>query len=504
MLSNRLDPPFRTMTQSCVIALLVFTTVATEGQAQTWSQLNPAGVLPAARSQMGYGYDETADRLVVYTGNVGGWFPDDAWVLVNATQPGTASSWQQLSVPGQWPPNRESPGSIYDPTSNELFIHGGWGPQLKDTWVLTNANGLGGTPTWLQLPDGPVSRTAPATAYDQATNRLIVFGGLHNDYYTVLNAWNDVWVLTNANGVGGTPTWIQLNPVGVSPAGRGFAASTYDPASNRLIVHGGRDASAYCLDDLWVLTYANGVGGTPTWIQLNPPFGPLGRDGHRMVYNPSSNKALIYGGATVAGTTLDDVWLLRHADGTTGTPQWTQLVPTGDDPGKNDKYAAGYSPTADAFVAALGVNSNGWYSNQTWLLSDAGLTPDDDPPVCDQASATPNLLWPPNHRLVPVRIAGIADPNGDPLTITVTGITQDEAANGLGDGDTAPDGVLAGSTAQVRAERAGSGDGRVYQVSFTASDGRGGLCSGAVGVGVPHEAKGTPVDSGQGYDSTQP
>ncbi len=99
----------------------------------------------------------------------------------------------------------------------------------------------------------------------------------------------------------------------------------------------------------------------------------------------------------------------------------------------------------------------------------------------------------------------MTDPDGDPVTITVDAIYQDEPVNGLGDGDTAPDGAGVGtSTAQVRAERAGSGNGRVYHIDFTADDGNGGQCSGAVLVGVPKSQgkNGAPVDDGALFDST--
>jgi hypothetical protein len=487
-----------------VLIIVAVTLIAHAAYAQSWSQSNPTGPLPSERNQVGYDYDAANDRLIVYTGNSNGSFPNDAWVLMNATQPGSAPAWQQLSVSGPWPQSREAVGSAYDPVSNRLIVHGGW-PGYKDTWVLTNANGMGGTSEWIQLPDGPQVRSAPATAYDKTSNRLIVFGGLEVSGYNCLNAWNDTWVLTNANGMGGTPQWVQLNPVGMPPGERHYMGSAYDPVSNRLIVHGGGDCTG-SFDDLWVLTNANGMGGTPQWIQMNPPAGPSERSTHRMVYSPVSKKALIYGGvsATMSHGT-NEVWLLRHADGTTGTPQWTQLAPSGSDPGFNTAYAAGYSPTADAFVAALGLNRYGTgYRNETWVLEDAGLTPDDDPPVCDQASAVPNRLWPSSHTLIPVSIAGVTDPNGDPVTIAVTGITQDESVSGLSEDDRSPDGVIMGATAQIRAERSGEGDGRVYRINFTADDGRGGMCSGAVGVGVPHNSKKTPIDSGQSYDSMQP
>ena len=57
----------------------------------------------------------------------------------------------------------------------------------------------------------------------------------------------------------------------------------------------------------------------------------------------------------------------------------------------------------------------------------------------------------------------MADPEDHGVTVTVTGVTQDEPINGSGDGDTSPDAVLQGGAALVRAERSGNGTGRVYR-----------------------------------------
>ena len=125
-----------------------------------------------------------------------------------------------------------------------------------------------------------------------------------------------------------------------------------------------------------------------------------------------------------------------------------------------------------------------------------------DPLACGLAQASPDRLWPPNHKMVPVEIVGVTDPDNEQVTITVTGVTQDEPVNNTGDGDTSPDAVIQGDTVLLRAERAGDGNGRVYQVTFTADNGIGGTCSGTVTVCVPHDRKATGcVDDGQFYDS---
>lgn len=121
-----------------------------------------------------------------------------------------------------------------------------------------------------------------------------------------------------------------------------------------------------------------------------------------------------------------------------------------------------------------------------------------DPPQCNMATVEPDVLWPPNHKLHRVDIVGV--PNA---TITVTGITQDEPTNGLGDGDTGVDGVIGTDSVELRAERSGLDDGRVYVIGFTATNEYDQSCSGSVSVGVPHDKRGeSAVDSGQSYDST--
>jgi hypothetical protein len=126
------------------------------------------------------------------------------------------------------------------------------------------------------------------------------------------------------------------------------------------------------------------------------------------------------------------------------------------------------------------------------------------PPVCSGARPNPAELWPPNQAFVAVSILGLTDPDNDPLSITITRITQDERPIGV-TCLAAAAGVNT-ATATLRAERAGTGDGRVYHVSFTARDGKGGQCGGTVKVCVPHDQ--SPghvcVDQGPLVDSTAP
>ena len=139
-------------------------------------------------------------------------------------------------------------------------------------------------------------------------------------------------------------------------------------------------------------------------------------------------------------------------------------------------------------------------ASSTSTTTTTTIVPGNAPPDCRAAVADPAELWPPNHRFVGVSVVGVTDPDGEPVTITIAGVTQDEPP-----GTTCPDGTGVGTTsASLRAERLGSGDGRVYQVSFTADDGRGGRCSGTVTVCVPHDQRAGHICGDQGplFDSS--
>jgi Tol biopolymer transport system component len=141
-------------------------------------------------------------------------------------------------------------------------------------------------------------------------------------------------------------------------------------------------------------------------------------------------------------------------------------------------------------------------TDQGGVKEDPDWQPIDRPPDCSAAAASRPVLTTNNHRLVPIGVAGVTDPDGDPVTLSVDGITQDEPVRGRGDA-TSPEAVDEGDgEVRLRAERNPQGDGRVYRIAFTATDGRGGSCSGTATVGVPRHRKKPAVDSAPtSYDS---
>jgi hypothetical protein len=117
---------------------------------------------------------------------------------------------------------------------------------------------------------------------------------------------------------------------------------------------------------------------------------------------------------------------------------------------------------------------------------------DTTPPEIHSAVPTPNTLWPPNHKMrstvITVDVTDICDANP---TCRIVSVTSNEPANSVGDGNTEPDWEITGAlTLNVRAERSGTGTGRVYTITVRCSDISGIASTTEVKVNVPHDQGG--------------
>ncbi len=343
-----------------------------------WIQLTPSGIAPEGRSQHTEVYDPPSNRVTVFGGSLeGGGAANDVWLLTGADGTGGTPTWSQLLPAGLGPAPRYEHTAVYDPASNRMIMFGGLaanGLPVNDVWVLTNANGAGGTSTWNQLtPLGtpPEIRGAHTAVYDPSSNRMVVFGGVSGVSFSALN---DVWVLTNANGTGSPPSWLQLTVTGIPPTGRFDHSAVYDPGSNQMIVFGGSNSSI-ALNDVWLLTNANGLGGTPSWVQPSPSgTPPVPRFGHSAVYDAGSNRMILFGGGSFGTGPFNDAWVLSSANGVGSPPAWTQLESAGAPPAPRAWHRAAYSPASNRMML-FGGNDGSIMRNDVWVLTEASRLP---------------------------------------------------------------------------------------------------------------------------------
>jgi len=112
---------------------------------------------------------------------------------------------------------------------------------------------------------------------------------------------------------------------------------------------------------------------------------------------------------------------------------------------------------------------------------------DTTPPQIN-ATVAPDKLWPPNHEYVEVKANVTANDISDPLPkITLVSVASNEPDNGIGDGNTLIDFVIVNDfTFNIREERAGSGSGRIYTITYKATDASGNYAVTSVTVTVAH------------------
>jgi len=113
---------------------------------------------------------------------------------------------------------------------------------------------------------------------------------------------------------------------------------------------------------------------------------------------------------------------------------------------------------------------------------------DNQPPIIENLSADPDVLWPPNHKMVAVTLSvSVSDNCGGTPTCQILTVTGNEPVNGPGDGNTDPDWEITGDlTLNLRAERSGTGSGRVYTITVICTDAYGNSSTETVSVTVPH------------------
>jgi len=102
---------------------------------------------------------------------------------------------------------------------------------------------------------------------------------------------------------------------------------------------------------------------------------------------------------------------------------------------------------------------------------------------------SPDELWVPNHKMVTVtatvEATDICDPNP---TVSLLSVTSSEDDDGIGDGSTADDiEIIDDFTVNLRAERSGTGTGRVYTLTYQAEDASGNKQTAEATVWVPRD-----------------
>jgi hypothetical protein len=195
----------------------------------------------------------------------------------------------------------------------------------------------------------------------------------------------------------------------------------------------------------------------------------------------------------------------------TGTPTPTVQWQVSTNGGATYSNIAGATSNTLNITASVAVRNNKYravFTNAcgTEASSAATLGVDTVLPVITVNHPTLSL-WPPNHKYetynVTDFVSGASDNcNANLLnSVVIASVTSDELDDNPsgGDGNTINDIVIAANckSVQLRAERDGNLDGRVYTITFKVTDSAGNVSTATAKVVVPHDqGNGGAVDSG--------
>ncbi|HYS05151.1 MAG TPA: MopE-related protein [Candidatus Dormibacteraeota bacterium] len=414
------------------------------------------------------------------------------------------------SPAGGYPP--AGAGGLYDPAADT------WSPistvgapsGVGHTAVWTGSrmlvwNRRGGsydpsTDTW--TPISPVN--APMVGEGFATvwtgHEMVVWGGA-DLYYERYN--------TGGRYDPETDTWRPTSTLG-APAGRAYPTSVW--TGSEMIVWGGWD----CPYDMGCQLF--GTGGrydpvTDAWSPTSLVGSPSRRADHTAVW--TGNRMIVFGGDTITGGPLAtggryDPGTPADADGDgysvcagdcddanpavhPGAAETCNGRDDNCDGHIDEGFDVGQACTAEVDACHQIVGTKVCRADGTGTECSGDTVLHDTTPPQISIRITPAVLWPPNHRLVPVQVQWTVLDACDPAPrVTLSSVTSSEPddAPGGADGNTTGDiqGAAIGTadaSVFLRAERSDDGPGRVYTLTYTAEDASGNRSTAVGFVRVP-------------------
>jgi hypothetical protein len=125
-------------------------------------------------------------------------------------------------------------------------------------------------------------------------------------------------------------------------------------------------------------------------------------------------------------------------------------------------------------------------SNLSTCSFDVTVEENNQPPDIADISVSPDLLWPPDNKMQDVVVNYTV--SSVCLTQCRLEVSSNEPVVSTGLGDKSPDWeIIDANTLKLRAERAGSGNGRIYTIDIICTDNLGNVNTVSTEVTVPHD-----------------
>ncbi|HXT34869.1 MAG TPA: kelch repeat-containing protein [Chloroflexota bacterium] len=291
---------------------------------------------PSARFGASAAWDPADRILLVYGGQTGlgsgAIYSGDLWAYRPATD-----SWTVLSTSGA--PNSPAPRShavtVWDESANRFLVFSGEVSEspfqgTNDLWSFTpTGGGSGGFWTKLNANNSACTVTCPLPrfgsegAWDSGAGVLRVFGGQNAAQSVLSDSWN--WVPSGNSGA-----WVVENSP-TQPAGRAYSAVAYDGLHGAVVVGPGLSLANGNMNDAWA-NLPNQGGWQPLPIAASPA--PPTRHLAQWVWDDADSEYLLFGGRVPGTSGANDLWALAPTGPVpTPTAQPTSPVSAGLDEG---------------------------------------------------------------------------------------------------------------------------------------------------------------------------
>jgi hypothetical protein len=323
---------------------------------------------PGVRSHHAAVYDVTSQRMIVFGGATPS-LKNDLWQLdlsdPTLLQSGDWSPITALPDPVNGTPSpRAGHSAVYDEANNRVIVFGGQDASdvLAEVWVLT----LGASPAWKQvLPSGaaPIARAQHSAVYDSVHQSMIIYGGSDTSN-TPLTDFGVLTLPPNTTQF----SWSTTPYFSMQPVRRQWHSAIFDTLGRTMVVFGGLDNDA--IDDgtstsaeTWTLT----PGAPYSWTKLFFPSTPSPRQGHTAVYDSLNRKMLILGGGdwTLLPFSPPDFWSMDLD----ATPSWSALFAVNTGPAKLQHHSAVYDALNHRMVVYGGETFTATSTAEVWWIA---------------------------------------------------------------------------------------------------------------------------------------
>jgi hypothetical protein len=242
-----------------------------------WIQVADTG--PSSALAQFANYDPVRDKVVLFGGGTWEW---------------DGTSWAQVGSANMGPPGNGYTCGAWDSKRQRMVAVAETAHNFCATWEWDGG-------VWTQVSEaGPPKRAGFEVAYDDARQKLILFGGVSSgDQGEVY--FGDTWAWDGGS-------WEQVSDFGPTP--RTAHAMVYDKTRSQIVLFGGNgtmdpaDPTKSIFGDTW------DWDGT-LWTQLQD-MGPGGRRLPSLAYDITRGCVVLFGGFSVGNNSFGDTWELAE------------------------------------------------------------------------------------------------------------------------------------------------------------------------------------------------